>query len=42
VFPGQRLLFEAPLDRMLKIYYGRVAVLQVDEIACNELQVRFK
>jgi hypothetical protein len=42
VLPGQRLLFEAPLHQMLKVYYGRVAVLQVDEIACHELQVRFE
>jgi hypothetical protein len=41
VFPGQRLLFEAPIDSQLEIHMGTLtsAVLS-DRLACKELQVR--
>lgn len=40
VFPGQRLLFEAPLEAQLEIYTGELASAILSErIACERLQV---
>ncbi len=41
VFPGQRLLFEAPVDSQLEIHTGTLAsAILSDRLACQELQVR--
>jgi hypothetical protein len=42
VFPGQRLLFEAPISAVLKVYHGRVTVIEVDQVSCRQLQVQFE
>jgi hypothetical protein len=40
VFPGQRLLFEAPIHAQLEIYTGAMASsILVDRINCEKLQV---
>lgn len=40
VFPGQRLLFEAPLQAQLEIYTGSIAsAILADRISCQNLQV---
>ncbi|HEY9617790.1 MAG TPA: DUF1830 domain-containing protein [Microcoleaceae cyanobacterium] len=40
VFPGQRLMFEAPIAAHLEIYSGTpVSALLSDTIACQDLQV---
>ncbi len=40
VFPGQRLLFEAPLQAQLEIYTGATAsAILADRICCENLQI---
>jgi hypothetical protein len=40
VFPGQRLLFEAPKNAILETYTGAMATsVLVDRIMCDQLQV---
>lgn len=40
VFPGQRLLFEAPLDAELEVHTGMtVSAILADKIPCSRLQV---
>lgn len=40
VFPGQRLLFEAPLEALLEIHCGMMAsAILADTIPCDRLQV---
>lgn len=41
VFPGQRLLFEAPCEAQLEIHTGAMAsAILSDTISCQSLQVR--
>jgi hypothetical protein len=41
VFPGQRLLFEAPAIAQLEIHSsGTASAILADRIACNRLQVQ--
>ncbi len=41
VFPGQRLIFEAPLDSVLEIHSGMMAsAILSDRIPCLRLQVQ--
>jgi hypothetical protein len=41
VFPGQRLMFEAPLAAQLEIHSGMMAsAILTDRIPCNDLVVR--
>lgn len=41
VFPGQRLLFEAPIQAYLEIHTGNmVSAVQSDCIPCHQLRVR--
>jgi hypothetical protein len=41
VFPGQRLLFEAPIQANLEIHTGSMAsAVQADCIPCRQLRVR--
>lgn len=41
VFPGQRLLFEAPRWAKLEIYTGKtVSAILADQISCERLQVK--
>lgn len=40
VFPGQRLIFEAPLEALLEIHCGMMAsAILADTIPCDRLQV---
>lgn len=40
VFPGQRLLFDAPVEAQLEIYSGAIASsILVERIVCQDLQV---
>jgi Domain of unknown function (DUF1830) len=40
VFPGQRLLFDAPVEAQLEIYSGAIAnSILVERILCQNLQV---
>jgi hypothetical protein len=40
VFPGQRLMFEAPNTASLEIYTGKGATVMLsDRIACTNLQI---
>lgn len=40
VFPGQRLIFEAPADALLEIHCGMMAsAILADTIPCDRLQV---
>ncbi|NJP08874.1 MAG: DUF1830 domain-containing protein [Leptolyngbyaceae cyanobacterium RU_5_1] len=40
VFPGQRLVFEAPLEALLEIHSGMMAsAILADTIPCDRLQV---
>lgn len=41
VFPGQRLMFEAPTQAQLEIHVGNLATsILADHIACEKLQVQ--
>ncbi|MDX2216289.1 MAG: DUF1830 domain-containing protein [Oculatellaceae cyanobacterium bins.114] len=41
VFPGQRLMFEAPTHAQLEIHVGNLATsILADHIACEKLQVQ--
>jgi hypothetical protein len=39
VFPGQRLLFETPIEASLEIHTGTASAILADRIACQGLQV---
>jgi hypothetical protein len=40
IFPGQRLLFEAPPDAQLEIHTGmKVCAILSDKILCNRLRI---
>ncbi|NJP11188.1 MAG: DUF1830 domain-containing protein [Leptolyngbyaceae cyanobacterium RU_5_1] len=41
VFPGQKLLFESPLNAQLEIHTGTIAsAILADRIPCDQLQIR--
>ncbi|MBD2182502.1 DUF1830 domain-containing protein [Planktothrix sp. FACHB-1375] len=41
VFPGQRLLFEAPPDAQLEIHTGKLtSAILSDKIPCTQLQIK--
>jgi len=41
IFPGQRLLFEAPIDAQLEIHTGAMAsAISTDTLPCYTLQVQ--
>ena len=39
VFPGQKLLFEAPAEADLEIHTGMASAVLADRITCESLQV---
>ncbi len=40
VFPGQRLMFEAPQNAHLEIHTGAMTTILTDTIPCKSLKVR--
>ena len=40
IFPGQRMIFEAPLEAKLEIYTGEIITAMLKEkISCDRLQI---
>ncbi|MUG99122.1 DUF1830 domain-containing protein [Scytonema sp. UIC 10036] len=40
IFPGQHLLFEAPLDAQMEIHTGtKICAILSDKILCNRLRI---